>query len=109
MRMPVAAQRDSIPVFFCADGDFSTGMVLWALANRSGSFATGRILRQVTPHQKCIQLLAVGLLIIAFPAANDLKSGPFIQAARRLIVFLNLEKHLVYAAAREMAEMRQQQ
>jgi len=25
-----------------------------------GSFATGRILRQVTPHQKCIQLLAAG-------------------------------------------------
>src|SRR6188768_1811202 len=109
MRMPVAAQRASMPVFLCADGDFSAGMVLRLSDAGRGSFATARILRQVAPHQKCVQLLAAGLLIIAFPAANDLKSGPFIQTPRRPIIFLDLEEHLAYAAAREMAEMRQQQ
>src|SRR3989440_10205547 len=108
MRMPVAAQRASMPVFLCADGDFSTGMVSRPSDAGRGSFATARTLRQVTPHQKCIQLLPAGLLIIAFPPANDLKSGPFIQAPRRLIIFFNLEEHLAYAAAREMTEMRQQ-
>src|SRR6185295_20187154 len=48
------------------------------------------------------------LLIIAFPAADDLKSGPFIQTPRRLIVFFDFEEHLAYAAAGEMTEMRQQ-
>src|SRR5437867_3534699 len=109
MRMPVAAQRASMPVFLCAGGDFSAGMVLGPSDAGRGSFATARTLRQVTPHQKCIQLLPAGLLIIAFPPADDLKSGPFIQAPRRLIIFFDLEGHLAYAAAREMTEMCQQQ
>src|SRR3954470_5657664 len=109
MRMPVAAQRASMPVFLCAGGDFSAGMVSGPSDAGRGSFATARILRQVTPHQKCVQLLAAGLLIITFPAADDLKSGPFIQAPRRLVIFFDLKKYLAYAAAREMAEMCQQQ
>src|SRR2546429_107838 len=100
MRMPVAAQRASMPVFLCADGDFSTGMVSRPSNAGRGSFATARTLRQVTPHQKGIQLLPAGLLIIAFPPADDLKSGPFIQAPRRLIIFFDLEEHLAHAAAR---------
>src|SRR5690349_105168 len=106
--MPVAAQRASMPVFLCADGDFNAGMVSRPSDAGRGSFATACILRQVTPHQKCVQLLAAGLLIIAFPAANDLKSGPFIQAPRRLIIFFDFKEHLAYAAAGEMAEMCQQ-
>src|SRR6266487_911758 len=109
MRRPVAAQRASMPVFLCAGGDFSAGMVSGLSDAGRGSFATARTLRQVTPHQKCIQLLAPGLLIIAFPAADDLKSGPFIQAPRRLIIFFDLEEHLAYAAACEMTEMCEQQ
>ena len=105
----MAAQRASMPVFLCADGDFSAGMVSGPSDAGRGSFATQRILRQVTPHQKRIQLLSAGLLIIALPAANDLKSGPFIKTPRRLIIFFDLEEHLVYAAAREMTEMCQQQ
>src|SRR5260370_19740159 len=74
-----------------------------------GCFATARILRQVAPHQKRIQLLPAGLLVIALAAANDAKSGPFIQPSRRLVIFLDLQKYLAHAAAGEMAEMRQQQ
>src|SRR6476469_4334967 len=102
MRMPVAAQRASMPVFLCAGGDFSTGMVSGPSDAGRGTFATARILRQVAPHQKRIQLFAARLLIIAFPAADDLKSGPFIQPPRRLIIFFDFEEHLAHAAARQM-------
>src|SRR4029078_6803979 len=94
MRMPVAAQRASIPVFLCAGGDFSTGMdEPWVsgLGEQSRACsAIGRILRQVGPNQKCIQLLPAGLPIIALAAANDAESGPFIQPVRRLIGFFDL-------------------
>ena len=68
-----------------------------------GCCATARILRQVAPHQKCIQLLPAGLLVIAFPAANDAESRPFVQPPRRLIVFFDLEEDGAHAASGEMA------
>src|SRR5229473_3700019 len=71
--------------------------------------ATARTLRQVAAHQKRIQLFPARLPVIAFAASGDGKSGPLIEPARRLIIFLDLEEHRTHAAAGEMAEMRQQQ
>ena len=51
----------------------------------------------------------LGLPVIAFAAADDGKSGPFVQPPRRLIIFLDLEEYGADAAAGEMAEMGQQQ
>src|ERR1700674_4107354 len=113
MRMPVAAQRASMPVFLSAEGDFSAVLISksWRppVGAEQGCSATARILRQVAPHQKRIQLFAAGLLVIALAAPDDAKSGPFIQPSRRLAIFLDLEEDPAHAAAGEMAEMRQQQ
>src|SRR6185295_5423279 len=112
MRMPVAAQRASMPVAFevgdeCADEGLSA--VMGRPWKRWRWFATNCSLRQVAPHQKRIQLFPAGLLVIPLAAADDAESGPFIKPPRRRVVFLDLEKYCADAAAREMAEMDQQQ
>src|SRR6202049_2557770 len=107
MRMPAAAQRDSIPVALSAGVDFSAVMgVAW---NNERCCATARALRQVAAHQKRVQLFPARLPVIAFAAPGDAKSGPLVKPPRRLIIFLDLEKHGAHAAAGEMAEMGQQQ
>src|ERR1700687_5021451 len=100
MRMPVAAQRASMPVALSAGVGFRAVMV-WRLFNRACS-ATARRLRQVATHQKRVQLFPTGLLVIAFAPAADAKSGPFVQPPRRLIIFLDLEEHGTHAPARKM-------
>src|ERR1700736_4957031 len=107
MRMPVAAQRASIPVALSAGGDFRAVMgFAW---NNECCCATTRALRQVAAHQKRIQLLPVGLPVIAFAAPGDGKSGPLVQLPRRLIIFLDFEEYGAHPVAGEMAEMGQQQ
>ena len=51
----------------------------------------------------------LGLPVVTFAAADDGKSGPFVQPPRRLIIFLDLEEYGAHATAGEMAEMGQQQ
>jgi hypothetical protein len=63
--------------------------MILGLFNRTCS-ATARKLRQVATHQKRVQLFPAGLLVIAFAPAGDTKSGPLVQPARRLIIFLDL-------------------
>src|ERR1700760_1012319 len=106
IRMPVAEPRASMPVAFGAGGDFNMVMEFlpWG-----GHFATSAILRQVAPHQKCIQLFPAGLLIVALAASDDGKAATFIEPPRRCIIFLNLEKYAAHASPCKMAEMRQQQ
>ena len=53
-------------------------------------------------------MLAI-LPVIALAAAGDGESGAVVEPARRLIIFLDFEKHGAHAAAREMPQMRQQQ
>src|SRR6266481_1017175 len=105
MRMPVAAQRASIPVAFTAGVDFRA--VIGSLPNTL--FATRRSLRQIAAHQKRIQLFPARLAIVAFAAPNDAKSGPFVEAACRLVVLLDLEEDGAYAAACQVPEMGQEQ
>src|SRR4051812_21516896 len=106
MRMPVAAQRASMPVVFSAGMDFSAVMVpgLNVIC-----CATARDLRQVAAHQNGVQMFAARLLVIAFAVAGDAKSGALVEPARRSIVFLDLEEYGAHATACEMAEMCQQQ
>src|ERR1700738_3781448 len=107
MRMPVAAQRASIPVALRRGVDFSAVMgFAW---DSECCCATARALRQVAPHQKRVQLFPARLPVIAFAAPDDGKSGPVVKPPRRLIIFLDLEEYSTHAAAREMAEMGQQQ
>src|ERR1700750_503038 len=106
MRMPVAAQRASIPVGFGADEDFNAVMDSCLAGTPS---ATRRILRQVAAHQKCIRSFAAGLSIVAFAASDDGKSRTFVEPPRRLIVFFDLEKDAAHAASRQMTKMCQQQ
>src|SRR5229473_2044680 len=106
MRIPVAAQRASMPVALSAGVDFSAVM---GLAFDEACCATAGALRQVAAHQKCVQLFPARLPVIAFTASGDTKSGPLVKPARRLIIFLDLEEHGTHAAAGEMAKMRQQQ
>src|ERR1700722_3778684 len=123
MRMPVAAQRASIPEALSAGVDFSAVMCL-ALGNSASTAnlerfqakwkpvrvcATARGSRQVAAHQKGVQLFPAGLPVIALAAPGDGKSRPFVQPARRLIIFLDLQEHGAHAAAGEMAEMGQQE
>src|SRR5882757_7594810 len=94
MRMPVAAQRASMPVFLCAGGIFTVVMgskpcVLEIRLAEQGCSAIARMLRQVSPHQKRVQMFPAGLLVIAFAAADHAESGPFIEPPRRLIVFFH--------------------
>src|SRR5258708_4543212 len=114
MRMPVAAQRASIPVFLCAGGILTVvmGSRPWGLeawVAEQGCSATTRRLRQVAPHQKRVQMFPAGLLVITFAAADDAESGPFIQPSRRLIVFFHFQKDGADAAAGKVAEMGQEQ
>src|ERR1700759_3778962 len=71
MRMPVAAQRASIPVALSAEVDFRAVMGPGSL--QQACSATGRKLRQVAAHQKRVQLSPAGLLVIAFAPAGDTK------------------------------------
>src|SRR5689334_9504152 len=106
MRMPVAAQRASIPVAFGAGEGFSAVM---KSCLEVSVLRPERILRQVAAHQKRIQLFPVVLPVIAFAASNDAKSGPFIEAPRRRVIFLDFEKYTADAASGEMAEMSQEE
>src|ERR1700726_2180759 len=106
IRMPVAAQRASMPEGFSADGDFRA--VIGCFLEGALS-ATPHILRQVSAHQKGVQLLAAGFLIIALAASDDGKSRPFVQPPCRLVIFLDLQKYREHPAPRQMTEMRQQQ
>src|SRR4051794_35067617 len=90
MRMPVAAQRASIPVAF-SGVDFKA--VMASKPCNEACSATVRGLRQVAPHQDCVQLVAARLLIIAFAAPCHGKSGLVVEPPRRLIVFLDFEEH----------------
>src|SRR5947209_19566371 len=70
MRMPVAAQRASMPDALDAEEGLSPVMCC---------LPDGRLLpsmlRQVTSHQKRVQLFPVGLLIVAFAASDHHESG----------------------------------
>src|SRR6478672_11033900 len=106
MRIPVAAQRASMPVALSAGVDFSA--VIW-LAFNEACCATAGASRQVAAHQNCVQLFPVRLPVIAFAAPGDGKSGPLVQLPCRLIIFLDLEEYGTNPVAGEMAKMRQQQ
>src|SRR4051794_30245473 len=106
IRMPVAAQRASIPEELSAGVVFKE-VIISRLTDALS--ATRRSLRQVPPHQKRIQLFPSGLNVIALPAAHGRKSGAFIESAGRLIVFLDFEKHGPDSTACQMPEMGQQQ
>src|SRR4051812_25307613 len=106
MRMPVAAQRASIPVAFSPGVDFRAVM----LSSLNGTCsATADGLGQVAPHQHGVQMFAAGLLVIALAAAGHAEPGAVVKPARGTIVLLDLEKHGAHAMAGEMAEMDQQQ
>src|ERR1700688_1166862 len=155
MRMPVAAQRASIPVALSAGVDFSAvmgsalGNGAWVRQSppwgppglygcqRLGqdlmrhlfvrSFdptqtgphlfssrsvppcATAGASRQVAAHHQGVQLFPIRLPVVAFAASDDGKSGPFVQPARRLIIFFDLEEYAAHAAAGEVAEMGHEQ
>src|SRR5258705_13980713 len=108
MRMPVAAQRASIPVAVGAVWGFSAVMIA-GLGTNGGLFAIIGILRQVSSHQKRVPLFPAGLLVIAFAPSDDGKSGPFVEPPRRRVVFFDLQKNAAHTMAGEMAEMDQQE
>src|SRR5450432_3690786 len=91
MRIPVAAQRASIPVALRAGVDFSAVMDFSPSAKTRS--ATDRRLRQVAAHQKGVQLFPAGLPVIALAAPGNAKSGPFVQPSRRLVIFLDFEEY----------------
>src|SRR5665811_6198 len=107
MRMPVAAQRASMPVALSVGVDFSA--VMGSAWSDRAPCATARGLRQVAAHQNGVQLLPARLPVIALAAPGDGKSGPIVQPPGRLIIFLDLEEYGAYPAAGEMAEMGEQQ
>src|SRR5882762_2444729 len=107
IRMPVAAQRASMPEAVGAVWDFNAVMI--AALERTGLFATLGILRQVSSHQKRVPLFPAGLLVIAFAPSDDGKSGPFVEPPRRRVVFFDLQKNAAHTMAGEMAEMDQQE
>src|SRR6185437_4172149 len=106
MRMPVAAQRASMPVAFGAGDDFNTVMEFLPCGGRC---ATSAILRQVAADRKCIQVFPAGLLIIALAASDDSKAASLIKPQRRCVIFLYLQKYAPDASACKMAEMGQKQ
>src|SRR5580693_5635240 len=115
MRMPVAAQRASMPVALSAGVGFSavirtvTGTQLQDLALATiAPSATARGSRQVAPHQKGIQRFPAGLSVIAFAAADDGKPGALVKPPRRPIIFLHLQEYRPHAAAGKVAKMCQQ-
>src|ERR1700754_474185 len=103
MRMPVAAQRASMPVALGTE-DFNAVMIA-ALGDERWMFATIGILRQVSPHQKRVQLFPAGLLVVALAMANDTESGPFVKPSRRRVVLFHFEKNAAHAKSGEMTEM----
>src|SRR3954451_15391859 len=107
MRMPVAAQRASIPVAFNSGVGFNA--VMFSGPAERNCFATMRSLRQVASHQKRIQLFPAGLLVIAFTAADHRISRPLVEPSRGLIVFFDFKKAGARAVADQVPEMRQQQ
>src|SRR5579863_2178552 len=90
MRMPVAAQRASMPVAFSVGVDFRAVMIL--RSDNPPCSATARALRQVAAHQQGVQLFPAGLPVIAFAAPDDTKSAALVKPPRRLVVFLDLEE-----------------
>src|SRR3954452_21112067 len=106
MRIPVAAQRASIPVALIAGTVFKCVCPFSSSGNRLS--ATGRALRQVAAHQNRVQLFAAGLPVITFAASDNPKSGAGIKPSGWLIVFLHLQEHGAYAAPGEVPEMCQQ-
>ena len=76
-----------MPVALSAGVGFQCGHDRRALEATGACLPPSRILRQVAPHQKRVQLFPAGLLVIAFAAADDGKSGPFIEPPRRLSCF----------------------
>ena len=74
-----------------------------------GLFATANGLGQVAAHDQCVQFLPAGLPIVAFAAPGHHKAGAVIQPPRRLIIFLDFEKHGAHAASGEMPEVCVQQ
>src|ERR1700733_12911973 len=90
MRMPVAAQRASIPVALSVGEDFRAVMVQGLLCDEACSAIVSR-LRQVAAHQQGVQLFPARLPVIAFAAADHTKSSAFIEPSRRLVIFLDLE------------------
>jgi hypothetical protein len=68
---------------------FATGSCAIAGLDRC---ATAQALRQVAAHQQRVQLFPAGLLVIAFAAADDAKSGPFVEPPRRLHYFPRLRE-----------------
>src|SRR5665213_3940698 len=107
MRMPVAAQRASMPVALSVGEDFRAVMVL--RSDNEACSATVRALRQVAAHQQGVQLFRAGLPVIAFATSGDPKSAPLVKPPRRLIVFLDLEEDGAHAASRQMTKMGQQE
>src|ERR1700731_838917 len=102
MRMPVAAQRASIPVALSAGVDFRAVMGFSPSAKTLS--ATAGASGQVAAHQQGFQLFPVRLPVIALAASGDTKSGPLVEPSRRLIVFLDLEEYGTHATARKMTE-----
>src|SRR6185369_11132539 len=96
MRMPVAAQRASIPETWSSDDDFNAVMGLSYTG--AASSATARMLRQVASHQKRIQMFPAGLSIITLAASDHGKSGLLIKTPCRPVVLFDLEKYLLHTA-----------
>src|SRR5437868_4902359 len=103
MRMPVAAQRASIPGAFMEGVDFRA--VMGSLAKSLS--ATLFSLRQVAAHQKRVQLFPARLPVIAFASASNAKSGSFVEPPCRQVIFLDFKEYGANAAACQMAEMGQ--
>src|ERR1700684_1313701 len=123
MRMPVAAQRASIPVALSMGLDLNTvisGIAKGGSGDSVPIFATfaavpiitrsaiAQMSGQVTPHQERIQGFAAALPVIALTASDNAKSGTFIKPARRLVIFFHFQKYCPDAPARQMAQMGQQ-
>src|SRR5882724_4198001 len=103
MRIPVAAQRASMPVALSAGVDFSAVM---GLAFNEACCATAGASRQVAAHQKCVQLFPARLQVIASAAPGNGKPGPLVRPPPRRIIRLHLEEHATHAAAGEGPNMR---
>src|SRR6266566_60164 len=107
MRMPVAAQRASIPPEgLIAEGDFSAVIGNSLEGRRS---AIQGMLRQVAAHQKRIQLFPACLPVVTFAAPDDGKSGPLVEPPRWLVILFDLKEDGSHPPAGQMAEMCQQE
>src|ERR1700733_4337279 len=127
MRMPVAAQRASIPVAVSTGLDLNTVISGyrqgWSsspevrfrhlpLSRRLPIITRSAIAQmsgQVAPHQERIQGFAAALPVIALAAANDAKSGPLVEPPCRLVSFLHHQKNRPNPPTGQVAQMGQQQ